>query len=250
MIDRFFLKSNTINGLTEEEQKKPLDYKEVIYAFERTTYAAIYTIDYEKQSFEYVSENPLFLCGHSVDEVREMGYAFYFDNVAPEDLELLIKINKVGFDFYDKIPLSDKKLYTISYDFHLKTDDNKRVLVNQKLTPLFLTDRGAIWKALCIVSLSTAKTSGNIKISKKGSGQDLYFDLQDERWKSADGIRLSQREKEILRLSIRGFTITDIGNEIFISPETVKFHRKKLFKKLGVSSMPEVIFYAANNNLL
>lgn len=250
MIDRFFLKSNTISGFTEEELKKPLDYKEVIYAFERTAYASIYTIDYEKQSFEYVSENPLFLCGHSVDEVREMGYAFYFKNVVPEDLELLIKVNKVGFDFYDKIPLSDKKLYTISYDFHLKTDDNKRVLVNQKLTPLFLTGDGAIWKALCIVSLSTAKTAGNIKISKKGYNQELYFDLKDKRWRSIDGIKLSEREKEILRLSIRGFTINDIGNEIFVSPETVKFHRKKLFTKLGVSSMPEAIFYAANNKLL
>lgn len=250
MKDRFFLENNTIKGFTENEINKPLDYKEVIYAFERTTYASIYTIDYHKQAFEYVSENPLFLCGHSVDEVREMGYAFYFKNVVPEDLELLIKVNKVGFDFYDKIPLSDKKLYTISYDFHLKADGNNRILVNQKLTPLFLTDEGAIWKALCIVSLSTAKSPGNIKISKKGFNQELYFDLEDERWKSMDGIKLSEREKEIIRLSIRGFTINDIGNEIFVSPETVKFHRKKLFTKLGVSSMPEAIFYVANNKLI
>ncbi|MVZ60690.1 response regulator transcription factor [Sphingobacterium humi] len=246
-MHRIFFKSNTIK---EDELNKTFDYKDVIYAFERLIYESIYTIDYEKQSFEYVSENPLFLCGYLVDEVRGMGIDFYFKNVVLDDLELLIKVNKVGSDFYDKIPLSDKKLYTISCDFHLKTNDNKRILVNQKLTPMFLTDKGSIWKALCIVSLSTAKTSGNIKISKKGYNQELYFDLKDERWKSIDGIKLSEREKEILRLSIRGFTINDIGNEIFVSPETVKFHRKKLFTKLGVSSMPEAIFYAANNKLI
>src|SRR5699024_1521853 len=160
-------------------------------------------------------------------------------NVVPEDLELLIKVNKVGFDFYDTIPMSEKKLYTISYDFHLKADGNNRILVNQKLTPLFLTDDGSIWKSLCIVSLSTARSSGNIRMSKKGFNQESYFDLEDERWKLMGKIKLSEREKEIIRLSIRGYTINDISNEIFISPDTVKFHRKKLFIKLGVSSMPE-----------
>ena len=100
MKDEFFLENNTINEVTENELNKSFDYKEAIYAFERITYASIYIIDYHKQAFEYVSDNPLFLCGHSVDEVREMGYAFYFKNVLPEDLEMLIKINKVGFDFY------------------------------------------------------------------------------------------------------------------------------------------------------
>lgn len=250
MKDEFFLENNTINEVTENEFDKSFDYKEAIYAFERTINASIYIIDYHKQAFEYVSDNQLFPCGHSVDEVREMGYAFYFKNVLPEDLEMLIKINKVGFDFYEKIPLSDKKLYTISYDFHLRANGNNPILVNQKLTPLFLTNDGLIWKSLCVVSMSTAKTSGNIKISKKGANHELHFDLKDESWRSKGGIKLSEREKEIIRLSIRGFTINDIGKEIFVSPETVKFHRKKLFAKIGVSSMTEAIFHAANNKLI
>lgn len=249
-MDRFFDKRNTVEFLSENELNRPVDYNEVIYAFERTTYSSIYTIDYEKQTFEFVSENPLFLCGHSVDEVRQMGYGFYYKNVEPEDLNLLIKVNQVGFDFFEKIPVSDRKKYTISYDFHLKSDSNRSILVNQKLTPMILTESGKIWKALCIVSLSTEKKSGNIKIVKSGYNHISYYDLHDGRWKSVEAIVLSEREKEILRLSIRGFTINDIASEIFLSSETVKFHRKKLFRKLDVSNMPEAIFYAANNKLL
>ncbi|MGB7529245.1 response regulator transcription factor [Sphingobacterium cellulitidis] len=250
MIERFFNKNNTVEALSDKELNQVLDYKEVIYAFERATYSSIYTIDYEKQTFEYVSENPLFLCGYSVDQVREMGYAFYYKNVIHEDLDLLIKINKIGFDFYENIPLQDRKLYTISYDFHLKSDYNKKILVNQKLTPVFLSDSGKIWKALCVVSLSTEKSAGNIKISKKGHNHISYYDLKIDKWKSLKSIVLTDRENEIIQLSIRGFTINDIASEIFVSPETVKFHRKKLFAKLDVNNMPEAIFYAANNKLL
>src|SRR5690606_1765368 len=249
-MDRFFDKRNIVESLSKNELDRPVDYNDVICAFERTTYSSIYTIDYAKQTFEYVSENPLFLCGHSVDEVRQMGYAFYYKYVEPDDLSLLIKVNQVGFDFFEKIPFADRKKYTISYDFHLKSTNNKRILVNQKLTPMVLTESGKIWKALCIVSLSSEKTSGNIRIIKSGYNHISYYDLQNERWKSVATICLSEREKEILQLSIRGFTINDIADEIFISPETVKFHRKKLFCKLGVSNMPEAIFYAANNKLL
>ncbi|MBB5638486.1 hypothetical protein HDE68_004415 [Pedobacter cryoconitis] len=86
-------------------------------------------------TFEYVSENPLFLCGHSSEEVLNMGYEFYFKNVPEKDLELLNLINEAGFDFFEKLSLNERKLYTITYDFHLVNQDKKHILVNHRLTP-------------------------------------------------------------------------------------------------------------------
>jgi DNA-binding CsgD family transcriptional regulator len=239
-----------VSKLSKVELNQSLDYKEAIYAFARTTYSSLYIIDYEKQAFEYVSDNPLFLCGHSAKEVEEMGYSFYFKYVAEEDLDLLVKINNLGFDFYDSIPTPERKLYTISYDFHLKSDYQRKILVNQKLTPMFLTESGKMWKALCVVSLSTERNAGNIKIEKKGHNQVFQYDLKVNRWRHIETIKLSDREKEILHLSIRGFTINEIADEIFVSPDTIKFHRKKLFDKMAVTNMSEAIFYAANNKLI
>ena len=249
ITDHFFDAKNSIDGLSDIESNQPLDYREVIYAYERTTYSSIYTIDYEKKSFEYVSENPLFLCGHSVEEVRQMGYSFYYRYVDKNDLDLLLKINKIGFDFFEKLPIADRRLFTISYDFNLHSEGQK-ILVNQKLTPIYLTESGKIWKALCVVSLSTKKRAGNISIYKKGSNYLSYYDLEEERWKSKEAILLSDREKQIIQLSIRGFTINEIAVEMFVSPETIKFHRKKIFNKMEVTNMSEAIFYAANNKLL
>ena len=60
----------------------------------------------------------------------------------------------------------------------------------------------------------------------------------------------TKREKEILQLSTRGFSINEIADEIFVSPDTVKFHRRKLFEKLEVTNISEAISFATSNKLI
>ncbi|WP_394750993.1 response regulator transcription factor [Spongiimicrobium salis] len=249
-INDFFSFQNTIKNISDAEQAQLTDYLAPIRAFSRTTNKSIYIIDYQKKGFEFVSKNPLFLCGHTADEVKEMGYEFYFKYVIPGDLDLLLKINQIGFDFYDQVPLKDRINYSISYDFHLRNQEDNIILLNQKLTPLFLTADGKIWKAICIVSLSTASDSGNIVVVKDGDNKMFKYNLKDDCWSSSEIVELSKREKEILRLSSRGFTINDISKKLFVSPDTIKFHRKKLFEKLEVSNITEAISFGSNNNLI
>jgi len=249
-VNDFFSFKNTVKNISDDERKQTSNYLEPIKAFSRTTYKSIYVIDYQKKGFEYVSENPLFLCGHTAKEVEEMGYAFYFKYVIKEDIDLLLKINTIGLDFYEKIPLEERKYYTISYDFHLKNKEGKIILINQKLTPLFLANDGKVWKAICIISLASGQNSGNIKIFKKGDNKIFKYDLEGDFWKATEKIKLSNREKEVLQFSTRGYTINEIAETIFVSPDTVKFHRRKLFEKLEVANISEAIAYATNNKLI
>ena len=249
-LEDFFSSKNRVDDLSEESKLQPSDYLEAIAAFSRTTYESIYVIDYQKKGFEYVSENPLFLCGHTAEEVKEMGYVFYFKYVIEPDLNLLVKINTVGFDFYENIPLEERKYYTISYDFHIRNQEKNVILINQKLTPLFLTKNGKIWKALCIVSLSGEREAGNIRIFKQGDNKTFSYSIEGGFWKEDKKIKLSERQKEILQLSTKGYTINEIAESIFVSSDTVKFHRRKLFDLLEVANMSEAIMFATNNKLI
>lgn len=249
-ISSFFSNKNIVKRLSDADSAQLANYLEAVIAFARTTNKSVYVIDYEKKGFEYVSDNPLFLCGHTAEEVQEMGYDFYFKYVPPKDLELLLKINTLGFDFFEKLPVLDRKEHTISYDFLLKTSNGKSILINQKLTPLFLTEKGKLWKALCIVSLSTNQNSGNITIHKNGNNEIFKFNLTGNYWETSYRIRLSNREKEILQYSIRGFNINEIAEKLFISPDTIKFHRKKIFEKFEVANISEAISYATGNKLI
>ncbi|SMG28861.1 regulatory protein, luxR family [Marivirga sericea] len=246
----FFSFQNTVKKLSADDVNQTSNYLEPIKAFARATNQSVYIIDYKAKGFEYVSDNPLFLCGHSARKVQEMGYEFYLKYAPEKDQELLLKINTIGFDFYEKILVKERKDYTISYDFHLKNQEKKSILINQKLTPLFLTEDGKIWKALCLISLSTANESGNICIYKKGGNTVFQYDLKGSFWSTNESISLSQREKEIMQLSSRGFTVSEIAEAIFLSPDTVKFHKRKLFEKLAVSNLAEAIAFCTNNRLL
>lgn len=249
-VNDFFSLKNTVVSINKKETKQTALYLEAVKAFSRTSYKSIYIIDYLEKGFEYVSENPLFLCGYTSEEVLKMGYDFYFKCVPEEDLSLLLKLNTAGFDFYEKIPLEERKEYTISYDFYLKNQEGKSILINQKLTPIFLTEEGKIWKAICIISLSTAEKSGNIQIYKQGSKKIFKYNIEKDFWKEEETLQLTKREIEILQYSVRGFTVNEIAEAIFVSSNTVKFHRKKLFDKLEVTSIGEAIFYATHNKLI
>ncbi len=75
------------------------------------------------------------------------------------------------------------------------------------------------------------------------AGSDLAF-MQDVLPERATitvvpHIEFTAREEEILRFIGQGYTNAQIAAELFISPNTVKFHIAKLLKRLGVSSRDE-----------
>lgn len=248
-IHRFFSGKNTVDYLSEAEYAQSGNYLETLRAVSRLSYMSMYVIDYQRKEFEYVSDNPLFLCNHTPSEVMAMGYAFYFKYVCKEDLEMLIRVNEIGFEFFNRTPLEDRKNYSISYDFNLHTGKDK-ILINHKLTPIFITSEGKIWKALCVVSLSSNTASGNILLSKTGEDSFWELDVTDGLWNKIDKSRLTERELQIVRLHAQGLTISQIADRTFIAVDTVKFHRRKLFDKLHVKNMGEALAYVKNNKLL
>ncbi len=52
---------------------------------------------------------------------------------------------------------------------------------------------------------------------------------------------LSEREREILSHLAKGYSYKEIGEELFISTETVRGHLRKIYKKLQVRSSSQAI---------
>lgn len=245
------LNRGKIKEVSKEDKLQFSNYLEVIKSFAKITYQSVYVIDYEKMKFEYVSNNSLFLCGYSSDEVLEMGYEFYFRNVPEEDLMLLNEINNAGFDFYDKLPNNEeRKLYSISYDFYLKGKYDKPILINHKLTPLFLNAKGDLWKSLCIVSISHKQKSGNAVINKEGSTIYWEFDSSKKVWVTRHTPKLKDKELEVLRLYAQGLTINQISEKMFVSPDTIKYYRRKIFESFDVKNFSEALSFAIDNKII
>lgn len=61
---------------------------------------------------------------------------------------------------------------------------------------------------------------------------------------------LSTREKEIVRLTILGFTNKQISEKLIISPKTVENHKANVMKKLNFKSKSDLIQYGITNNYI
>lgn len=61
---------------------------------------------------------------------------------------------------------------------------------------------------------------------------------------------LSPREREVLALTAEGFSSTEIGKKLFISPKTVDTYRARIMEKLGLNHRSELVRFALKVGLL
>ena len=92
-IKNFFSKDKSVYNEPKEDFYMQSTLIHIAEAFSRITYKSIFLLDYYKQEFLYVSNNPLFLCGHTAKEVKNLGYSFFLEHVPEEEREMLIELN-------------------------------------------------------------------------------------------------------------------------------------------------------------
>lgn len=242
-IDDFFIPGNAVTSTPDYSLADV--YINAASSFANVTYQSVYIIDYFSRGFLFVSDNPLFLCGMTPDQVKSLGYRFYIDHVPADEIEMLKEVNRAGFRFLSHIPVEERNKYTISYDFHL-TDNSRSVLVNHKLTGYAFLPDGSLWLALSVVSLSSQSSPGHIRIYRNDKAGYREYDMTNHRWENHDVATLNKTEKTILTLSIKGLTIAEIASQACLAVDSVKSARRRLFQKLEVDNISEAISYATN----
>jgi DNA-binding NarL/FixJ family response regulator len=90
-----------------------------------------------------------------------------------------------------------------------------------------------------VQSLLKALGGGNCFISPAGKGESISW----------QGAEISQRELQIMSMLRKGRDSHEIAAELCISFNTVKHHRKKLFQKLNIHKVQELVEIAISLNL-
>jgi len=66
---------------------------------------------------------------------------------------------------------------------------------------------------------------------------------------AADGVVLSEREREVVRLIANGYTNPEIAEQLNVAERTVKTYRARAIEKLGFSSRAEITAYVRRTGL-
>ena len=62
--------------------------------------------------------------------------------------------------------------------------------------------------------------------------------------------QLTERELQIVRLIARGLTTPQIAGALSLSPETVKWHRKKILSKFSAATSAEMVRMSIEQGIL
>lgn len=67
---------------------------------------------------------------------------------------------------------------------------------------------------------------------------------------SCEGLKVSDREMEIIKLIAEGLSNKEVADKLFLSTHTVTTHRKNIMNKLGVNNTAGLVLFAVRENLV
>lgn len=109
---------------------------------------------------------------------------------------------------------------------------------------------GFLFKNTSVEELSTAITK--VYKGEKYYAGEVALSLAKAPMASNDAelSSLSERELDVLKLVAQGFSSTEIGAQLFISPRTVDTHRNNLIQKLEVKGIAGLVQFAIRHKLI
>jgi len=99
------------------------------------------------------------------------------------------------------------------------------------------------------------KSRGSLELIsaiERVSQNKSYFDMVKDfdHPEKSHTVNLSEREVEIVKLIVNGFTSNEIADQLFLSEHTVKTHRKNIFRKIGINNTSQLASYAINHKII
>ena len=169
--------------------------------------------------------------------------------------EFLEKISNDSYDlFICDISLPDGSGYDILEIIKEKNINTKVIILSMH------EDKSYMKKAFKLgasgyVTKSTAHEEILQAIDKVMFKNDIYLNekyatIFYELFKEDKEIELSEREKEVGRYIVEGYTLTDIGEKLFLSVKTVDTYKKRLMEKTNTKKRSELVEYLKSNLIL
>ena len=169
--------------------------------------------------------------------------------------EFLEKIDNESYDlFICDISLTDGSGYDILEIIKESKIKTKIIILSMH------EDKSYIKKAFKLgasgyVTKSTAHEEILQAIDKVMVKNEIYLNekyaiIFYELFKEDKEIELSEREKEVGRYIVEGYTLTDIGEKLFLSVKTVDTYKKRLMEKTNTKKRSELVEYLKSNLIL
>lgn len=200
-----------------------------------------YVINIADYSLSQVSEHTKSIHGLSAQPttIKEI-----IDQIHPDDLEFVLKAEEATLVKMKEIGFEHQLFLKTSYCFRMRVAKGDYHLFHHQAIHLAKDDLGRLTSALNIHTDVHHITQSNNKIVLvTGIGtRDDYCQIDLSKQLPQVNIpKFSKREMEIVSLVAKGNSSPQIAEKLFISPDTVRTHRKNLLRKTETKNVGEFI---------
>lgn len=236
---------NYISDIPESLYKQIESFTFMLDGVARLTNQCFYLIDFYKGEVLYASNNPMLSNKLSAEEILKKGKNFNKLYTSAQEYEQIYEIIRSWLHFIENVPVEERKSHTLQFDYWLIEN-----LICIHLTPIFLCNEGKPWLVLCNAKLSINKESGNAIILKENHQNLWSYSFKSKKWHEKPQVILTDIEKQVLCLSLKGKKENEICEQIFRSKDGLKSIKRKLFKKMDVTNITEAVSFAILYGLL
>lgn len=222
-------------------QNQPLSAGEVYGGIFMPGDFFIYLFDPQKLEYVWISDSVESFCACKKEIITSR---MIFDSTHPDDVKALASYETEIHDFFIGDVLN-RQSYKALYAFRFRKSNGQYINVLRQMFFFLSKDNPNYYYRVGIMSDITDITGklsdadSFLKIINIHSGQ--VFSEKIDLDKKVNPCPLSKREKEIVYYINLGFSSKDIADKLFMSYETVKTHRKNIYKKLDCNTDVQLI---------
>jgi DNA-binding CsgD family transcriptional regulator len=190
--------------------------------------------------------------GYSAVEIEAKHAGFMFTFPLPEDTGFNMAVTQLGMQYINSRPAEEKELIFMVYFYRAKRKDGKVITVQHQSIPLYFDENNTpfifsnIFTDISYLGVTRVPHALNIN-----RFTNEVFHIEPDRLQLTKAETLfSAREREIILLLLKGYNSRLIAQQLFISPETVRTHRKNILKKTGLTSTVGLLGHALTHGIV
>lgn len=257
--------------------KSSNDYIDIIKAFGKQDYI-IYNNDYR----EYIKKNPLInglwtvgrwfsfvanthtwelefiagdsndVIGYTHDEIIRAGGHFVANFTYPDDFDFVTEVIRAAMKYVSDLPKNERQhVYVVFYLRSVRKDGTVITVQNQNVPVVFDSNNIPFVFANVITDISHLQPTNipHAILINQRSNQQYHLNQNNLQLKQRETL-FTLRERDVIRLLIRGHSSRKIAEMLNISYETVRTHRKNILGKASAKSTGEFIHYVLMNKIV
>lgn len=214
----------------------------------RVSGLSAFIIDFDSHELLYQSDQMLYFDEASIKDIKRKCANPYWSLITEETLEQLAVLHKSYPAAYELMSTEEFEKHTCVLDYPINMRNNQ-MYITQKFTPLQMREDGITKVGLFTISHSNRETIDCNLITS--SGRRFRFDFSDAKFIEYDlSHTLSITERAVLHRAKMGMSSETIAQNLHLSVNTVKTHKKNIFKKLKVNTVTEALIVVGNYHLI